>query len=512
MSELQIISKYIKDNNNSINTLLGDIVALKQIGQGGNGLVYEGTLHGKIVAIKFLVSDDNQKLIRFKAEYFNINTLQPNEYIVKYINFEELKIDKHVFPMIIMNKYDCSLKKYRQNIGNPSWDNFILLFNFLIKSIEYIHAHGIIHRDLKPENILALEESTSFVLADFGIANYSEEYLLKAITKAGERIGNYESSAPEQASRNVSPCKTMDIYALGQLCQWFAFGNTHKGTGRIFLTSIFNNELAFLYDKIIDKCIQNNPHDRFQSIKEIESYIDDFQSSNIKDKIDPFDEMFIFNQTLRASFPESYGNIMYTSNMSRIKILIENIKSQKLKSDLYFNTGRFNSHISKLDLLTDLILSDSSNLEIRDNIILINESEFSLKGIWVYCGDSVYDDILIFHVNTLEEIEINNEKVRSYAIANNVQIIDSNLAYSGYFINNDIPEKIINSEHRVRPIVSNQSKNKYYFVAPLWNNFIYHKNDSEIIKIQSSELNLEIINNLRKTISFNKHPDVVICL
>ncbi|WP_291943406.1 protein kinase [Cetobacterium sp.] len=504
MSELQVISKYIKNNNNSINTLLGDIIDLKQIGQGGNGLVYEGTLHGKIVAIKFLVSNDRQKLVRFKAEYFNINTLQPNKHIVKYINFEELKIEDYVFPMIIMNKYDCSLKKYRQNIETPSWDNFILFFNFLIKSIKYIHAHGIIHRDLKPENILVLEEFPSFVLADFGIANYSEEYLLKAITTAGERIGNYEFSAPEQASRNVPSCKTMDIYALGQLCQWFTFGSTHKGTGRNFLTSIFNDELTFLYDEIINKCIQNNPQDRFQTISELEGFLSN-QITNFRNKhIDPFNELFIFNKTLKSSFPESYGTPIFSSDMNRIEILIKNIKAQNSKSCLQFNTGVYNNEILELDFFKS---SDKSHY-----ILLINQDEFALNGVWVYSGDSAYNDLLIFDVDTLDEFIVDGEKVRSYAIANEQHIIKSTYADSGYFLLDNTPHEIISCKYRNRPIVNKLSHNRYYFIGYRWNNYIFSRNDSALSKVQSLDLNLNLIKQLDRDTFFNKHPDIYMYL
>lgn len=510
--ELKTISAYIKSHQNSIKTLLGDISNLKQIGQGGNGLVYEGKLYEKTVAIKFLVSDNNQKLTRFKAEYFNINTLQPNENIVKYLNFEELHIDEEIVPMIIMNKYDYSLKKYRENLSSPSWENFVSLFTFLMNSIEFIHSNGIIHRDLKPENILVLEEDTTFALADFGIASYSDQYLLKAITKAGERIGNYEFSAPEQATKDVLPCKTMDIYALGQICQWFIFGNTHKGTNRELFTSIFENKSASLFDEIIDICISNNSSSRFQSIQDIRSFINEYNDKISNQKIDPFDEMYIFNHALRSSFPEAIDKPFYSANMNRIKILIDNINSQKFKSDLWFNTGSSNNSIFKLNLLPELILSDQNNSNLRDDIILINFNEFKLKGVWVYHSSNVYDDFLIFDVDGLEGIEIQGNILHSYAIANGNKIITSDCAESGYFIENDVPVKIKDCEYRYRDSIEGVFLRRYYFVAPQWNNFILPDNDSQVHQIQSSELTPKILDELRLKIYYNRHPKVAACL
>lgn len=51
-------------------------------------------------------------------------------------------------------------------------------------------------------------------------------------TRTGERLGNRLFSAPEQENANTKPAKTMDIYAIGQVLQWFATGETHRGTGR----------------------------------------------------------------------------------------------------------------------------------------------------------------------------------------------------------------------------------------------------------------------------------------
>jgi serine/threonine protein kinase len=112
-----------------------------------------------------------------------------------------------------------------------------VLFKFLINAVSFIHSHGIIHRDLKPENILV--EGDQYVLADFGIANYNPEmFLLKADTPKGERLGNRRFSAPEQEDGGVLPHPTMDIYAMGQIIQWFVTGSIHRGTQRARISDI----------------------------------------------------------------------------------------------------------------------------------------------------------------------------------------------------------------------------------------------------------------------------------
>ena len=77
---IERLSKYLKEQGNKIALALGDFVLIKQIGQGGNGLVYEAKLLDKIVAVKFLITKATgktrqQNLARFLAEYFNIITM-----------------------------------------------------------------------------------------------------------------------------------------------------------------------------------------------------------------------------------------------------------------------------------------------------------------------------------------------------------------------------------------------------------------------------------------------------
>jgi hypothetical protein len=110
-------------------------------------------------------------------------------------------------------------------------DGFLNLFKFLISTIEKIHNEGIIHRDIKPENILI--ENNNYLLADFGIASFNPEiFKIIAETDKKERVGNRLFSAPEQEEKGVEAHPTMDIYAIGQVLQWYATGSTHRGTGR----------------------------------------------------------------------------------------------------------------------------------------------------------------------------------------------------------------------------------------------------------------------------------------
>ena len=64
-----------------------------RIGQGGNGLVYSAKINEKDIAIKFLISDSERKLSRFKSEYFNTNYVRNELHnVVNMIHYDEIVI------------------------------------------------------------------------------------------------------------------------------------------------------------------------------------------------------------------------------------------------------------------------------------------------------------------------------------------------------------------------------------------------------------------------------------
>ena len=54
-----------------------------------------------------------------------------------------------------------------------------------------------------------------------------------------------------------------------------SFGETHKGTNRQKLTKKFNNKKVKELDKIVEKCLSNNPKDRYQNFEEIEKFLNE---------------------------------------------------------------------------------------------------------------------------------------------------------------------------------------------------------------------------------------------
>ena len=258
---------------NGIDTIFGKITNIqKQVGQGGNSMVCFGKLNNEDVAVKVLINYNEDKKNRFYLEYYNIiKSVKNYEGIVHQYFLGIMKVENYEFPYIVMKKYQSQLV-FDDKISQKQLFKYI---NQLIVPLKYIHKIGIIHRDLKPQNIL-IDENGNVNISDFGIAYYDpDNFALTGHTVKHDRLANYDFSAPEQRNSKYIPNATTDIYAFGQIIQWLVFGETHKGTNRQKLTKKFNNKKVKELDKIVEKCLSNNPKDRYQNFEEIESVLNE---------------------------------------------------------------------------------------------------------------------------------------------------------------------------------------------------------------------------------------------
>ena len=57
----KILRDHIKSSGNKLELKLGTLSNLKIIGEGGNGIVYQGELLKNPVAVKFLVNESKSK-------------------------------------------------------------------------------------------------------------------------------------------------------------------------------------------------------------------------------------------------------------------------------------------------------------------------------------------------------------------------------------------------------------------------------------------------------------------
>lgn len=491
---LHTLSQFLKKNK-GFDCSFGHISVNVQdtLGQGGNGIVYKGTLQNYDVAIKFLIEYSSKKLERFKAEYLNISIVRNKLCnIINYIFYDELNANGAIFPYIIMEICPLSLKKKKHNTDNITFDETMKLFNFLCDALDSFEKQDIIHRDLKPDNIL-IDNEDNFIISDFGIAHFSEKYPIQGLTKKGERLANFEFAAPEQINGGNITYAT-DIYALFQIIYWFVFNETNRGTGGKHLYDVFHNSNAKYLDQLLYKGISNSPEDRYQNISEIRTALKNMQIET--KEINPFDDMHIFSRIIRSTIPEFFNKITYTNNRDDINSVLLKIKSAKTNRPFEFNTGTSNNTIENIEII------DNGN-------VLINDHELCISGMWGCLSNDTYNDILILETLPVKPYIINDQEEWAVAVLENSDMIPVREIESGFvrYHGKVVPTNELKIQERY--IYPENLHERYYAIGAFAHCSIIQKNDCYLDALQRKEnLTQDDIKTFREHISRNKSKEI----
>ena len=162
--------------------------------------------------------------------------------------------------------------------------------------LDYLHTRNpaIIYRDMKPANIM-LKPDGNITLIDFGTAREFKEKNLADTTC----LGTVGYAAPEQFGGMGQTDARTDIYCLGATLYHLVTGcNPCEPPYEILPIRSINPQLSSGLERIIIKCTQRNPEDRYQSCSELmyalEHYeeIDDRYRKKQKKKLNLFISSF----------------------------------------------------------------------------------------------------------------------------------------------------------------------------------------------------------------------------
>ena len=160
-----------------------------------------------------------------------------------------------------------ALSKILETEGAQSEEAVIEWAKQLCEVLDYLHTRKppIIYRDMKPANVMLKPDGT-VKLIDFGIAReYKEHNLSDTIN-----MGTKGYAAPEQFGNAGQTDARPDVYCLGVTLYHLITGhNPAEPPYEIYPIRHWDPQLSAGLEVIIQKCVQQNPDDRYQSCAEL---------------------------------------------------------------------------------------------------------------------------------------------------------------------------------------------------------------------------------------------------
>ncbi len=269
---------------------LGHYRIVEKIGEGGMGVVYRAHDErlDRDVAIKVLpeaVAGDRDRLSRFEREARAVAQLDhPNILAIHDFGSEDGTV------YAVMELLDG--KSLREVIakGGLGPGKVVEYARAIADGLAVAHAKGIIHRDLKPENVFLTRDGRIKIL-DFGLArivvpvdNEAETVTISPKgTAVGTVLGTVGYMSPEQAEGRPADGRS-DLFSLGAMLYEMLTGR------RPFVGATAAASLAALLRDdppppvgvdpkiagIVERCLQKDPAERFQSAAELRSAIEEF--------------------------------------------------------------------------------------------------------------------------------------------------------------------------------------------------------------------------------------------
>lgn len=283
-------------------TLAGRYLLLREVGEGGFGIVFEGkdTRLDKRVAVKVLtpsVAENVDALTRFKQEATAAARIG-HKSIVDVTDFDQDDDGTHFMVMEFID--GTSLAQALREEAPFSLSRALSIAARIGQALAAAHSRDIVHRDLKPENVLltTVGPVTDFVkILDFGISKILRfDEGSQTLTGAGQVVGTPRYMAPEQGLGNAVVDGRADIYALGTILYEMVTGVV-PFTGATHYEIIHNKasrdplppsvvapqiECPIEVDALILKALARAPEDRYATMVDFEEAI-----RQLLERVDP---------------------------------------------------------------------------------------------------------------------------------------------------------------------------------------------------------------------------------
>lgn len=247
----------------------GKYKILSEIGHGGMSIVYMAINEkaNKTWAIKEVRKDG---VLDFEAVKQGLIVETDMLKKLKHPNLPSIidVIENEDTFLIVMDYIEGnSLSKALEEYGAQPQEYVIEWAKQLCDVLGYLHSRepAIIYRDMKPANIM-LKPDGNLTLIDFGTAREFKEKNLADTTC----LGTIGYAAPEQFGGMGQTDARTDIYCLGATLYHLVTGrNPSEPPYEMQPIREINPSLSGGLERIILKCTQRNPEDRYQSTAEL---------------------------------------------------------------------------------------------------------------------------------------------------------------------------------------------------------------------------------------------------
>jgi serine/threonine-protein kinase len=262
---------------------LGHYRIAEKIGAGGMGQVYRAQDEhlDREVAIKVLrpgtLADEHARK-RFRKEALALSKLNhPN--VATIHDFDRQRgLD------FLVLEYIPGITLSAKVAGRPLPEKEVVNLGIqLAEGLSAAHERGVVHRDLKPGN-LRLTDDRRLKILDFGLAKLRPPATpiatTESLTETRTIVGTLPYMAPEQLLGGEIDART-DIHAAGSVLYEMAAGkNPFAEVERSQLIGAIlhrapqplssrNRKMCPELERIIGKCLEKEPENRYQSAKEL---------------------------------------------------------------------------------------------------------------------------------------------------------------------------------------------------------------------------------------------------
>jgi len=263
---------------------------VRRLGKGGMGAVYEAEdlRLGRAVALKVLLNEGGSEewRRRFAREARAVAVVSHPNVAALYDADEDGGRCFIVMELLLGRSLRAVLAE-----GPLPVERVIRIARQIVLGLGAAHEKGIVHRDIKPDNIM-ISDGDGVKILDFGIAKIVAGSLHEErshgrllTTKTGQVMGTPHYMSPEQARGAVVDPRT-DIFSFGVvLYEMLAGRRPFRGKTQLEVILDVVNRVPEPVsshrpgapgevEAIIERCLQKEAEDRFQSAGELLSALD----------------------------------------------------------------------------------------------------------------------------------------------------------------------------------------------------------------------------------------------